>query len=528
MAKPILIVDELMSWSLGSVIAELLDRTGLDPSMYDVGYLEGKSLGFLVGQNSTVASVIDELTSNHCFDISNHGGTLNFVPRGTNPVAKLYSDDLVDGSKTDTLEIEDSISIPRVINVEYMDIDGGLTPDLQTSDRSADMRAKSETNIKSAETMTADQAKQLAVISHKLAIEEQSGKVECSIPLSHIKLAVADVILLNDKRYRIIESEISSTEQKLTIVPDRKSAYSTSIKGIPAVKPVDPPEQVVGPTRVVVMDTAVLDDQDDELGVYLAIERTTQTWQGVVIETSIDGGENYDQQDYFDTETIIGELLTPLATHPQAYPDVHNKCRIKVSTKWADIPQLTLREALNRKGLAFINGELINVMDAEQVGNNEWELSYFLRGRKGTQPQTHAVGSQLVFLDIGDYYFVPLKRYDIGRTFTLRITSAETEQSQVISYVFTAQGQQERAPAYLKAQRTGNNMAISWQGVGRLGGGMYVGMGQHFKHYLVTLPNGTQQQTTEQTLNVPYQSGVIKVQQVNELTGAGTAIEVRA
>ncbi len=68
-------------------------------------------------------------------------------------------------------------------------------------------------------------------------------------------------------------------------------------------------------------------------------------------------------------------------------------------------------------------------------------------------------------------------------------------------------------------------MIISWIGVGKLGGGGRVSMGAQFDGYRVTI-GATVHNTNNMTLTVPYQSGLIKVQQMNKLTGAGIAAEI--
>ena len=93
--------------------------------------------------------------------------------------------------------------------------------------------------------------------------------------------------------------------------------------------------------------------------------------------------------------------------------------------------------------------------------------------------------------------------------------------------MFSGESQKENTPAYLQAQRTGGNIVITWQGVGRLGAGTLVGMGLYFSHYLVSV-NGVTQTTTEETITVTDPSGIvtISVQQVNTITGAGEAASI--
>ena len=113
----------------------------------------------------------------------------------------------------------------------------------------------------------------------------------------------------------------------------------------------------------------------------------------------------------------------------------------------------------------------------------------------------------------------------MGRTYTLRITSYGTSESTTRTFTYQGKTQVERAPARLKVRKDGGNMIISWIGVGKLGGGGRVSMGAQFDGYRVTI-GATVHNTNNMTLTVPYQPGLIKVQQMNKLTGAGIAAEI--
>jgi hypothetical protein len=78
-----------------------------------------------------------------------------------------------------------------------------------------------------------------------------------------------------------------------------------------------------------------------------------------------------------------------------------------------------------------------------------------------------------------------------------------------------------------------DDAVISWQGVGRLGAGAQVAQGAYFIGYRVTITDGALTQTydtIEQSLmqDVSAFSSplTISVQQRNQLTGLGPAIEV--
>jgi hypothetical protein len=195
---------------------------------------------------------------------------------------------------------------------------------------------------------------------------------------------------------------------------------------------------------------------------------------------------------------------------------------------------------LNRHNLALIGSidssgmqdELINFSNAVEDTNGDWLLSHFLRGRKGSDAVAHEIGERFVLLERSKMFFIPTNLYQLNKEITFRITSLGSPQDQTIeTYTFTGKSQAERQPAYLKAVRfsdsSGNQISITWQGVGRIGGGALVSMGIYFEGYRVTI-NGSSQDTIAEELTIIDTGGsyTITVQQINTLTGVGPAIEV--
>ena len=171
--------------------------------------------------------------------------------------------------------------------------------------------------------------------------------------------------------------------------------------------------------------------------------------------------------------------------------------------------------------------------EPDEVTPGTWELSHWLRGRKGTDTTSHAPGERFVMLD--STMFIPAELSWLGRDLTFRAITfgRPVDEATIVTVPFTGQSQVERQPAYLQARRDGTDAVISWQGVGRLGGGANVAMGVHFAGYVVTLTDGSVTQTHDTLANSLTTSlsaftgpVTVKVQQRNALTGPGPDIEV--
>lgn len=518
----------LFSWNVGSIVQEIAARCGIPFDRIETDILEGYVEGFSTTNAQSASAAIETLGNIFLFDPSNYDGMLHFIPRGAGVIAELTSDDLIDnGKEIEKTNISDSITVPRVVHLEYYDTDGGLTPDKQSSDRTLDSgRNNAESVTQTTVIMRANDAARAVVISHKVSIEEQRGEVEFSLPISWLKLTGADIITLNGVRLRITDIEIDDVYQNYTAIYDRISAYQSTIQGVPIDQPSEPPSLIISPSIIEIIDTHILNSSDDQLGYYVAVSSETQNWRGAVVELSKDGGANWIDSDTTTANAVMGQLAGTLPAHTHWYRDDTNALTVELLREDMELVSATMTDMMNRANLAIIGDELINFSEADQVGPTTWELRGLLRGRKGTAAVSHSAGERFVLLNNIDVTFVPAELFELGRELTFRVTSFGAEpgaDSETIT--FLGRSQIERQPAYLRTRRDGSNIIVSWQGVGRLGGGASVGMGAYFTGYRVTL-GATTVDTTARTVTIPYTAGTLSVRQINQITGLGPAATV--
>lgn len=512
-------------WHTRHIVMEICQRVGLPLDAFNPWQLTKYCKGISTTNKHSAASVLELLGDHFLFDPTNYGGVVHFVPRGKDPVLHITTEQLVDkdGREIERKARKDGISVPKVIHLEYFDLDGGLTPDKQTSDRGASpqLRNKAEGVTQSTIIMTADEAAQAVVISHKISIEEQRGEVKFHLADNFIQLVCADIITLNGERLRIIAIEIDEGVQTYTAIHDRVSAYESKIKGLPIELPSEPPSLIISETVLEILDIPIIASSDDALGYYVNTCSKTFNWTGAVVEISKDGGATWLDSDNTNVNGTMGKLRASIPAHNHNYPDRHNVLTVELVRKDMELPIATMREMMNRTNLAIIGNELINFSQADQISDDTWELRGLLRGRKGTPAIAHSAGERFVLLNT--LTFIDAELFELNKGLTFRATSFGTEpgaDKQTILY--TGQSQRERRPAYLKARRVGGDLKVSWQGVGRLGGGMNIGMGAYFTGYRITL-NSNVVNTNEMTATIPYSAGTLMVQQVNQITGPGPA-----
>lgn len=534
------------STPLQEVVAEICSLTGLTPALIDVSQIEGDVRGFTVTNQYPAYAALKALSDVFLFDPSPRDGVLHFIPRGLNTVRTILDEEMVD-DRDDAEEVDkraDGLSIPRVMHLNYYDIAGGISTDKQSSERAGDRRAVGEASLSTSIIMDANEAARVVVINHKVGIEDAKGEIRFSVPDmgDFIELTTADAIFVQRGaklfRCRITKYDIQDGYQELTVLRDRQSAYTSDVEGIPASTPTPPPSSLIGPTLLELLDIHILQDADDSvgLGFYVAISGIFPAWQGALVELSHDGGETYTDSATIKAQAILGITMTVLDDHPQAYPDDVHTVQVKLRMPDDELEDTDFVGLLNRENLALIGDEIFQFQTADEVEPGIWELSYLVRGRKGTQTQAWPVGTRFVLLDRATLTFAPAELTDLGKVLTFRATSIGAPSDTGITKTLTFSGgsQRERQPAYLQAFRSGDDLIIRWQGVGRLGAGAQAAHGAYFTGYRVTIDDGTNEtviDTTDQT--VTRAAGLfddditISVQQVNSLTGPGPSISIQ-
>jgi len=527
----------LSSWAVGSIVMELCERAGVPYDAIDATLLEGICDGFYAtGGSSSASACIDALAGVYQFDASNYDGSLHFIPRAGSSIADITDNDLVDdGSAVEIMTRADAINIPRVIQLKYFDTDGGLTPDQQVSDRSNDYRATSEDQRQTVVVMRADDAMRAITVQHKIEIEEQRGEREFILPVNWLFLTVADIVMFRGERMRITTVNIDDNMQKYVARFDRLSAYTASGTGLAIIPPSTPIDTVPSDTVLHVIDCPILSDDHDKTALYIAVAGESSAWKGAIVQASRDGGETWQSVGAIKTSAVMGETISELPIGSVAYPDKRNFVDIELLREDMMLTTATLPEMMSRANLAIIGDEIINFSNVEQLTANTWRLSGFLRGRKHTACASHSIGERFVILNNSMLIYRQVELYDLGRESLFRATSVgadTTEETQAVTYI--ARSQIEPSPSYLRARRyrdgIDQKVIVTWQGVGRLGGGGRVGMGQYFSGFVngATAPSLQPDYITSPMIFDYEAAEVFSVSQYNTITKAGEPAEATA
>jgi Putative phage tail protein len=525
----------LGSFPLSDIVTAICNEAGL--SQIDVSELEDiLCSGFTINNQYPASAALEALSQVFLFDPVQVDGVVKFVLRGGDSVATIVEADMIDdGNEIEQSKRGDDITIPKALHLNYQDVKGGIATDLQTSERFGDRRSVGEQSLQTPVVLDADTAAKVVSINHKLMVEALSNELKFSLPDNWLRLVPTNPIIVqyNGKslRVRITKCDLFDGYQAYTCVRDRQSNYTSAIQGIPAVSPTPPPSGNVGPTLLQVLDIPLLSDGDDGvgLGYYIAVAGVTEAWAGAQVDLSRDAGANYIEGDSTGAHAIIGELAEDLPDHPQSYPDQTHTARIRLLSFEPELEPTDLASLFSGANLCIIGDELIQFLDAEETATPDvWDISYLLRGRKGTRTGPHSAGERFVLLDRTVLNFIPAQAGDLNQTLVFRAITSGGASSDATTFgiLFRGRTQVERDVGNLETRKDGSNLIITWQGVGRIGSGAGARHGVRFTGYRVTVSDDIHPditvETTDETLTQDI-SGLtepifVQVRQINAFT----------
>jgi hypothetical protein len=372
--------------------------------------------------------------------------------------------------------------------------------------------------------------------------EDLGGEVTFSLPAGPFAwLTPTDCLGLSLRgalyRIRVEKVEYAAGVLKVTARRDRQSAYTSNLTPLPLPAPTPPPPSLAGATQFVVLNIpGIVDSDDGQLGVRVgACGLEGFAWSGCAVRVSSDGGLSWSTVANITTRARLGNLLDPLAGASPYYTDATNTIRVLMldDRELEAITQAQLLSEQNPAAIAYPDGtaEVLQFRDVVDEGDNEWSLSYLLRGRLNTASTEHAAGARFVMLN--GTVFVPLPTALLGQELMLQFVSYGTSPEVAPTYTFTwspAHSQTEWEPTDLVVTRTGGNVEASWAPRHRFGTEDSPVPSADFRGYRVVMTDGSTTVTSDTTATSLGAADVftgpvtVSVAQLNRVTNAGPAI----
>lgn len=515
---------------LADVVQNLVRRAGVKPASIDVSELyDDVVVGYRVANTEGVDSAIKPLAQAFAFDPAEFDRKIHFRKRGRSPVVRVKWTDLVARNVPMKRTRLQEDQLPKRVNVNHLDPEGGFAKNKQFAHRRSNMvRTKREDKYDFDFAIPADDAATIAMRELKRPYYEQM-KYEFGLPIKFSFLTVTDVIEFEDEdgTVEIIRLEdIEREDGELSIEGTREGGtpvYGVTAAGLalPAPRPTTP--GLVGETRIEILNVPVLFDEDDELGVYIALAGASTAWYGAQVMVSTDGGANYTEALRTEVPSILGDTETALeADDGYTYP---SRQTVDVRTNF-ELASTTKEGIIGGANRAIIGDEVIQFETATHLGDNLWRLSGLVRGRYNTEAAAWPIGTRFVLFDEG-VLFLRAERWMLGTDLSLKPVSfgATLDETIETMYLFDEAVNQTEWPVHhVTAVRDGsNNVTVEFIGRARLGVDSNMYDSKYFRGYRIKFDDGFSVDTYDQSYTrASTPAGVtITVCALNEITGEG-------
>ena len=497
--------------TLSSIVSSLCTRVpfGLDTSDIDVTALTDLVEGYLVGQQMTRRSAIEPLMAAHFFDGVESDHLMKYVKRGGSSAVTIVQDDRaahLDGEELPAhLNIlrASELELPWTIDVTYTDKERDYQPSTQY-DRRITRNANDPRRIELAIVMSAEKAKQVALVN--LYLPWLRTRFAFSTGLAYGKYEPTDVITLPTDDVTYVARITRRADQGNGIIQWEAeledSAIYTQTGTVSTTTFVPQTIRDPGITDLVMLDTPILRDADDNAGYYVAMGGSTAGWPGATLFKSTDNGSSYASVLSIVNEAAIGTASGVLGNFTAGNIfDEGNSVTVSL-TSGGPLVSATEDQVLNGSNTAVLGAhgrwEVINFKTATLTDTDTYLLSGLLRGRRGTEwaTGTHLAGDTFVVASTSTWQRpnpgsaeIGLERLYKAPPFGTQLSAATAE-----SFTNSAVGLEPYAPANLAGTRDGSgNLTITWNRRSRYGyGGLHtiVPLGEAVESYSIDIMSG--------------------------------------
>lgn len=468
----------------GLVVASEIDATAMDQEVAGYSWVQGQG-----------KAILEPLLEFFNSEVRPHDFKLQFVKRGAASGGTIETAQMGAGvgaadtpryAVTRTLDTD----LPRGVNVNFADPAMDQQPNSARTQRYADAtdgRREQSLDVTTlvsdidAARSAADGYLRRAWFSNE-AYSTGLSRQQMALEPGDVRVLVFDDITKVGKLTRL---EIGANGVlSATFVRDGTAAHvdpapqtqheAQDQPGAPADGYVPPVILTPAFSRGHAMDIPLAQDSHEGLVLYLAAGPYSNevAWAGAEIYESPDDGETFSRiQGVTAAQKSVWGLATTVL--PDALADVWDMASVlNVQIHSGELASVTQAQAEAGANLALIGDELVQFTTAALQGDGSYDLSGFLRGRRGSEQHiaTHAVGDRFVMLS-------PTLRHvqgvsDIGDDFVYRTVSAGNINLTGFDEALTYSGASLKpySPAHLEVEDDAGDLVATWVRRTRLGG----------------------------------------------------------
>lgn len=448
---------------LAAVAEAICAASGIDPitNLSSTALTSNDVRGYLVNEESSCWDALKPLLPVFGVDAAEVSGQIRFYRRSQTMRASLTPNDMgayiYGDSPPDRYQFKRSpdVGLPQETALTFVDPDRDYQPNTATANRT-EGNAKSNVTVNLPLVMTADEGASAAALMHwdawlgrtSLTFALTDAWIGLATGLAY-GLPIAGVVI----PYRITRRTRGANGIiEVESLSDESVTYTANVKGSSGLPPDDPSTDFPD-TRLIIIDTPILDDDHDDYGFYIIMAGTDGGWTRGRVEVSEDG-VNFETILDFPDEAIVGDVTGTLAAGTTTgLDDTLDTTTVLTVVLEHDLPVLesaTDAELDAGKNLAFVGkdglGEYLQFKTATKTDFAEWELTDLRRGRKGTDHAitAHASGEEFALVDGPGVYRITQPIAEWGNDFTFRGVTLHQDADDAVEQDFTNTGEGKR------------------------------------------------------------------------------------
>lgn len=446
------------SISVDAVLEDIVGLCGIDKNTISTSGVDDLVQGYSIGSPSSGTGAIQPLALAFDFDSSSVGGAVRFVKRGTGIqgiVPNIYLAGHQGGEDRPELirwTRNAETQLPQQATLSFSDPNRNWQVNAQVARRVA---GSAQANLSAQLPMVVD-VPLAAQITDRLLWEAWNSRDTATTNSDDrmIDLIPGKVYLFETPAG--LEPLRIHTKQRgangvlaLELLRDRAEVYESTRQGVPAdINPND--IAVPEPTILMLIDTPILQDADDNTGFYFLVDGQGTSWRGADVVRSTDG-VTYDEVQPAGRQSVLG-VTDHLGDGVTAVMDAINVFRVVLDDTTDELSSVSLDELLNGNNACWVggndgeDGEILQFQTATLIGPGVYDLSNLLRGRLGTEyaVATHGTGDRFVFLSTGVMYRPDFGPADWNATRQYKAVSLLTLEADAVPQDFTNTGEGKR------------------------------------------------------------------------------------
>lgn len=534
--------------NVAEIFLDICEEAGLTSADVDVTALEDLNvIGYVRTNVMSARDALTPLTQALFFNAIESNAKIACRLLGSSIVRTLTTDDLgavvVDssggGQQTPAMTGVDmqDVDLPRSVRVHYLSQSRDYDSGEQDSPYRVSTESVNDVDITLPIVLNDSHALQIAQaiwaqqwagrITYSTTIDAQLQELE---PVDAIAAPVDGFT----ERMRITGiSDALPATRALTMVSDDQQSY-TSYAVASSVPPVIRPIPIVTPAQVILLDTPLLRDKDNDSGFYSAMfGLLPDSFKSAALYRSTDGGGNFTRLISASSSAITGVLSHALPTAKPEVIDYASTLYVQLYDKADTLNSATLDSVLGGSNAAAIGAdgrwEIIQFITATHQVGSIYALSGLIRGRRGTE---WAIGTSQAgdsFVLLSSVIRTPLDLTLVNKPYTYKPVGAGSTLDEAISVSFTGRGVALKpfSPCFLRATKTNDgDWTITWIRRGRIGqtlqSGVDVPLSETTEDYEVDILNSAG--SVLRTISTSTQSALYSHQQQITDGGAISAV----